>query len=74
MTRKERKLEQRRIEVLSSIAGEKQRVELMALRPQGAEDTLNTDLLKTVLERFAVLEAKAKAANDVPRSRMTGSD
>jgi hypothetical protein len=61
LTRKERKLEQRRIEVLSSIAGEKQRVGLMALRPRGAEDTVNTDLLKTVLERFAILEAKAKA-------------
>ena len=63
MTRKERKLEQHRIEVLSSIAGEKQRIELMALRPRAAEDTLNTDLLKTVLERFAVLEVKAKAVN-----------
>lgn len=37
-------------------------------------DTLNTDLLKTVLERFVVLEAKAKAANDVPRLRVIGSD
>jgi hypothetical protein len=62
LTRKERKLEKRRVEVLSSITGDKLRVELMALRPRSENDPLDEELLKTVLRRLADIEAKATIA------------
>jgi hypothetical protein len=60
--RKTWKLEERRIEVLSSIIGDRLHVELMAQRPRAEDDRLDADLLETVLKRFAEIEAGAKAA------------
>lgn len=61
-TRQARKLEKARTEALSSITGDRLRVELMAQRPRTEDDKLNTDLLKTVLECLTEIEAKAKDA------------
>jgi hypothetical protein len=61
-TRQARKLEKARIGALSSITGDRLRVELMAQRPRTEDDKLNTDLLKTVLERLTEIETKAKDA------------
>lgn len=60
--RKAWKLEKCRVEVLSSITGDRQRVELMAQRPRTEDDKLNIGLLETVLRRFTEIEASAKAA------------
>jgi hypothetical protein len=60
--RKTWKLEKRRVEVLSSIVGDRLRVELMAQRPRKEDDKLDTDLLETVLRRFEEIEVSAKAA------------
>lgn len=60
--RKAWKLEKRRVEVLSSITGDRLRVELMAQRPRLANDPLSADLLNTVLQRFAEIATSAKAA------------
>jgi hypothetical protein len=60
--RKTWKLEMRRVEALSSIAGDRLRVELMAQRPRKKDDKLNTDLLETVLRRLAEIEGSARAA------------
>jgi hypothetical protein len=63
-TRKERKLEKCRANALSSITGDRMRVELMAQRPRtdDSKDKLDTALLQTVLERLAEIESKAKNA------------
>lgn len=60
--KKERKLEKARTESLSSITGDRVRVELMAQRPRLEDDNLDTALLQTVLAKFTELEAKAKNA------------
>ena len=60
--RKTWKLEKRRVEALSSIAGDRLHVELMAQRPRKEGDKLDTVLLENVLRRFAEIEASAKAA------------
>jgi hypothetical protein len=60
--RKTWKLEKRRIEVLSSIVGDRLHVELMAQRPRKENDKVDAGLLKTVLSRFAEIEAGAKGA------------
>jgi hypothetical protein len=62
MSRQARKLEKTRIEALSSITGDRMRVELMAQRPRMDVDMLDTALLQTVLAKFTELEAKAKNA------------
>ena len=61
-TRKERKLERCRTEALSSITGDRMRVELMVQHPRNLDDKLDTALLQTVLERLAEIESKAKNA------------
>jgi len=62
MSRQARKLEKTRIEALSSITGDRMRVELMAQRPRTDDDKLDAALLKTVLDRLTEIEAKAKDA------------
>jgi hypothetical protein len=62
MTRQARKLEKARTEALSSITGDRVRVELMAQRPRTDDDKLDTTLLQIVLANFTELEAKAKDA------------
>lgn len=57
------KLEKRRVEALSSIVGDRLHVESMAQRPRKDGDKRDTDLLEIVLNRFAEIEASAKAAN-----------
>lgn len=61
--RKTWKLEKHRIESLSSIVGDRLRVELMALRPRNEGDPLDSVLYEKVLKRFAEIEANAKATN-----------
>lgn len=60
--RKTWKLEKCRVEVLSSITGDRQHVELMAQRPRPEDDKLDMGLLETVQRRFTEIEASAKAA------------
>ena len=48
--------------MLSSITGDKLRVELMALRPRLESDPLDEESLKKLLQRFADIEAKAAIA------------
>jgi hypothetical protein len=52
-------LENRRIEVLSAITGERVSIEAMAQRPRGADDALDGKLLEIVLKRLAAIEVKA---------------
>lgn len=61
--RKTCKLEKRRVETLSVIAGERVNVEAMAQRPRSAADALDESLLKTILKQLAEIEAKAKQAS-----------
>src|ERR1039458_1620700 len=55
-------LENRRIEALSAIIGERVSVEAMAQRPRSADDALDNVLLEIVLKRLAEIEAKAREA------------
>jgi len=56
------KLEKCRVETLSSITGDRLRVELMAQRPRSADDILDNVLLGNVLKRFTEIEESAKHA------------
>jgi hypothetical protein len=58
--RQKSKLEERRLEALSDIVGERVNVELTAQRPRSPTDTLDNALLQTVLTRLADIEASAK--------------
>jgi hypothetical protein len=58
-------LENRRIEVLSAITGERGSIEAMAQRPRGADDALDDELLEIVLRRLAAIEVKAGEAAHV---------
>jgi len=60
-----KKLENRRIETLSAISGERADVEAMAQRPRSASDALDSVLLEAVLKRLAEIEAKAREATNV---------
>jgi hypothetical protein len=55
-------LENRRIEALSAITGERVSVEAMAQRPRSADDALNNELLEMVLKRLAEIEVKVREA------------
>ena len=58
-------LENRRIEVLSAITGERVSVDAMAQRPRSADDALDDKLLDIVLKRLAEIEVKAREAAHV---------
>ncbi|HZT33472.1 MAG TPA: hypothetical protein VFA33_26530 [Bryobacteraceae bacterium] len=58
-------LENRRIEALSAITGERVSVEAMAQRPRSADDALNKELLEMVLKRLAEIDVKAREAAHV---------
>src|SRR5260370_4944821 len=59
---KKRKLEKRRLEAISGIAGERLQVEVMAQRPRKSDDVLDNTLLEMVLERLTGIEESAKQA------------
>ena len=59
------KLEERRIETLSAITGDRVSVEAMAQRPRSATDPLDHTLLEAVLKRLAEIEAKAREVANV---------
>ena len=59
------KLEQRRVEALSDIGGERVKVDAMAQRPRSNDDVLDAALLQTVLKRLDELEASAKQASHI---------
>jgi len=56
------KLEKRRVEVLSTIAGEQIHVELMASRPRGTDDPIDTNLRVKIEEKLKAIEDAAKEA------------
>jgi hypothetical protein len=56
------KLEETRIEAVSSITGNRLRVQLMAQRPRDEKDKLNAGLLADVLKRFDEIETELRAA------------
>src|SRR5216683_2796842 len=58
------KLETSRLEALSAITGDRLRVELMAQRPRGADDALDSILLERVLKRLKEIEESARQATD----------
>jgi hypothetical protein len=58
--RRKRKLEKKRTEALSSITGDKIRVELMAQRWRTKDDSVDEDLLAKVLGRLTEIESGAK--------------
>jgi hypothetical protein len=58
--RQKSKFEERRLEAISDIVGERVNVELTAQRPRSPSDILDNALLQTVLTRLADIEANAK--------------
>ena len=60
--RAKRKLEKYRAESLSSIAGDRLQVELMAQRPRTPDDPLDSILLGKVLAAIAAIEQRARTA------------
>jgi hypothetical protein len=60
--RAKRKLEKYRAESLSSIAGDRLQVELMAQRPRTPGDPLDSILLEKVLAAIAAIEQRARTA------------
>ncbi|MGA3077436.1 MAG: hypothetical protein ABSG56_27600 [Bryobacteraceae bacterium] len=61
----EPELEERRVEALSAIGGERASVEAMAQRPRSGDDVLDVALLQTVLKRLDQIEASAKQATRI---------
>ena len=64
-SRKRRKLEEQRQEVLDNISYERWQFELMAQRAQLAGEPPSPDFVNTVLARFTELDAQANAAKTV---------
>lgn len=60
-----KRLEERRIEALSSIRGERVSIEEMAQRPRGSGDVLHAELLDETLKRLSEIEEKAKEARNI---------
>jgi hypothetical protein len=59
---KDRKLEKRRVEALSTITGERLHVELMAQRPRGVDDPLDIALFEKLLKCLTDIEESARQA------------